>query len=82
MFAQKISNDDDTADIDTESTVDEDTSSTGFALAGDIRPLVNYRDRDGRDGVTDSDTEAQARLRLGEYKGASGEYVCWPVGSD
>ena len=57
-------NNDDTADIDTQSTVDEDTSSTGFALGGDARPLVNYRDLNGRDGVSETDTDVRARLRL------------------
>ena len=41
-----------------------DTSSTGFALGGDARPLVNYRDLNGRDGVSETDTDVRARLRL------------------
>ena len=55
---------DDTADIDTESSIDTAYDRQGFRLTGDFRPLFNYLDEDGRDGSTFSDTSGLARLRL------------------
>jgi hypothetical protein len=59
---------DDTADIDTESTVDTVDDEGGFVLRGDFRPLINYLDRTNREGEEFSNTNAQARIRV---KGAA-----------
>ena len=55
---------DDTADIDTESTVDTASDERGVKITGDFRPLINYLDQDGRDGTTINDTSVLARLRV------------------
>ncbi|NIS90077.1 MAG: hypothetical protein GTN98_08355 [Woeseiaceae bacterium] len=55
---------DDTADIDTESTVDTAELRSGFIVTGDFRPLLNHVDRTNRAGEDSTDTTAQARLRL------------------
>jgi len=60
---------DDTADIDTESTIDTAYDERRLKITGDIRPLINYLAEDGRDGTTFNDTSVLARLRL---KGALG----------
>ncbi len=56
--------DDDTADIDTESSVDYDDYDRGLNLSGDFRPLVDYFDIENRDGSADSDNAFRARLRI------------------
>lgn len=56
---------DDTADYDTESTVDEDTAAGAVTVQGDIRPLLNYVDRTDRNGVASSDAEVRSRYRIG-----------------
>jgi hypothetical protein len=56
---------DDTADVDTESTVDTAEEKRGFKVAGDLRPIIDYFDVDGRDGSSSSDGGVGARLRLG-----------------
>ena len=55
---------DDTADIDTESSIDTAYDRQGVRLTGDFRPLFDYLDEDGRDGSTFSDTSGLARLRV------------------
>ena len=61
-------NDDDTADIDTASTVDTVIDdSRRFTLNGDFRPLLNYADRDNRDGSNVTDTTGQSRIRVKVY---------------
>ncbi len=55
---------DDTADIDTESTVDTAYDERGLKFTGDFRPLIDYIDQDGRDGTTINDTRVLARLRV------------------
>lgn len=60
---------DDTADIDTESTVDTTVDEGIFDFTGDIRSLVNYLDDTNRNGTQITDTSGLARLRL---KGAFG----------
>jgi hypothetical protein len=59
---------DDTADIDTDSTIDTGQAERGLAFSGDFRPLINYLDRTNRVGEEHSNTNAQARIRL---KGAA-----------
>ena len=58
------SDQDDTADIDTVSTVDTASDVQGLLFTGDFRPLVNYRDQDNIDGSNVSDTSARSRLRV------------------
>ena len=60
---------DDTADIDTESTVDTAVHEGIFDFTGDIRSLVNYLDDTNRNGTQITDTSGLARLR---FKGAYG----------
>ena len=55
---------DDTADIDTESTVDTADDSQEFKFNGDFRPLLNYLSDDARNGSRISDTAGLARLRV------------------
>jgi hypothetical protein len=55
---------DDTADIDTQSTVDTVHEDRRLLWSGDIRPLMNWSDVDRRDGVNSSDFTGIARLRL------------------
>jgi len=56
---------DDTADIDTESTVDTAEDKRGFKVAGDLRPIIDYFDVDVRDDSSNSDGGVGARLRFG-----------------
>lgn len=59
---------DDTAVIDTESTVDTamdtDRNARRWTWSGDVRALVDYADVDRRDGVRFGDWNGLARLRL------------------
>lgn len=55
---------DDTADIDTDSTIDSDNEREGLIIGGDLRPLINYLDNSGRTGDGFTHTDAQARIRL------------------
>ena len=69
-------NQDDTADIDTESTVDRAYDKRELQITGDFRPLFNYLDQDGRDASTFSDTSALARLRVkGDFGIAKGTQI-------
>ncbi len=43
-------NDDDTPEIETETTVDYTQAKTGLKFDGDLRLFFNYFDREGRDG--------------------------------
>ncbi len=56
--------DDDTADYDVETTIDYTESSEGLASDGDLRAIVDYFDRDTRDGGSVSDERLGARVRL------------------
>jgi hypothetical protein len=55
---------DDTADIDTDSTMDTAVDREGLIIGGDFRPLVNYLDNSRRSGEGFTNTDAQARVRL------------------
>jgi hypothetical protein len=55
---------DDTADYDVDSTVDYTESSEGLAIDGDLRAIVDYFDRDTRDGASVSDERLGVRVRL------------------
>jgi hypothetical protein len=59
---------DDTADIDTDSTMDTRETQRRRVLSGDFRPLINYLDRTNRADEDLTETTAQARIRL---KGAA-----------
>lgn len=55
---------DDTADIDTDSTVDTQETERRLVLSGDFRPLINHLDRVNRSDEELTETTAQARIRL------------------
>lgn len=55
---------DDTADIDTDSSVDTAVEGTGVTISGDVRPLYNYLDLTLRDGVNSTESEGRLRARL------------------
>jgi hypothetical protein len=55
---------DDTANIDTDSTMDAADERQGLIIGGDFRPLVNYVDNSRRNGDGFTNTDAQARVRL------------------
>ncbi len=55
---------DDTANIDTDSTMDAADDRQGLIIGGDFRPLVNYLDNSRRSGDSFTNTDAQARIRL------------------
>jgi hypothetical protein len=61
-------NDDDTAEIDTETTVDRDTARRGLKIDGDLRPIFNAYDLDRRNGTSKSDEQLGFRTRfLADY---------------
>ena len=55
---------DDTADIDTVSTVDYEERERRFVLSGDFRALANHLDRTNRAGEDLTETTGQARVRM------------------
>ena len=55
---------DDTPDIETETTVGYTEAKTGLKVAGDLRPIYDYFDIEGRDGVSLSDDTFGFRGRL------------------
>lgn len=55
---------DDTPEIDTETTVDYTEAKTGLKVDGDLRLIFNRYDREGRDGVDLTDDELGFRQRL------------------
>jgi hypothetical protein len=57
-------NDDDTADVDTETTVDREVARRGLKIDGDLRPIFNAYDRDRRDGTSKSDEQLGFRARF------------------
>ena len=57
-------NDDDTPEIETETTVDYTQAKTGLKFDGDLRLFFNYFDREGRDGVGVSDDVLGFRQRI------------------
>jgi hypothetical protein len=64
LAQESDADDDDTADIDTESSVDSDDYDRGLNLSGDFRPLIDYFDAENRDGTAGSDNVFRARLRM------------------
>ena len=60
---------DDTADIDTESTVDTAVDDGVFVFNGDFRPLLNHVDESSRDGIDFTDTAGLARWRIKGTRG-------------
>lgn len=61
-------NDDDTAEVDTETTVDREIAQRGLKIDGDLRPIFNYYDRDDRDGTSANDDDLGFRVRfLADY---------------
>lgn len=59
---------DDTADIDTDSTIDTGGAEKGLVFSGDFRPLIDHLDRTNRSDEEFTETIGQARVRL---KGAA-----------
>jgi hypothetical protein len=59
---------DDTADIDTDSTIDTGGTEKGLVFSGDFRPLLNYVDRINRSDEELTETVARARIR---FKGSA-----------
>ena len=57
--------DDDTADYDVDTSVDVTDARKGVLVDGDLRAIVDYFDRDTRDGASVSDERLGARVRLG-----------------
>jgi hypothetical protein len=55
---------DDTPEGDTESTIDDVEAKRGFGISGDLRPTIEYFDRDNRNGTEIDDERAGFRLRL------------------
>ena len=61
-------NDDDTAEVDTDTTVDREIAKRGLKIDGDLRPIFNYYDRDNGDGTSASDDDLGFRARfLADY---------------
>ena len=56
---------DDTADIDTDSSIDTAEADQRITLSGDFRPLANYLDRYNRadEKLTESSVQARVRMR-------------------
>jgi len=57
-------NDDDTADIDTESSIEYAVEKKGLKISGDFRPIFDYFDLEQRDGSTDDEVRFGGRLRI------------------
>lgn len=55
--------DDDTLEIETESTVDNTEAEIGLMTEGDFRPIYDFFDIDARDGTTESDDVVGFRFR-------------------
>jgi hypothetical protein len=55
---------DDTPEVETESTVDGVEDRRGWSSEGDLRPIVDYFDRENRDGTSFNQERLGARLRL------------------
>ena len=56
---------DDTPDVDAESTIDRGEERRGLKIDGDLRPIYDYLDRSGRDGVSQSRQFLGFRARIG-----------------
>ena len=61
---RKDQNDDDTADIDSESSIEITEQKKGISFSGDFRPIFEYFDREQRDGTTDKEERFGGRLRF------------------
>jgi len=57
-------NDDDTPDVETETTVDYTEAKAGLKSDGDLRPIYDYFDVESRDGSSLNDDVLGFRLRL------------------
>jgi hypothetical protein len=55
---------DDTADVETDSTIDDAEHRRGWSITGDLRPIVTSEEQSRRDGSTFSDDALGARVRL------------------
>ena len=57
-------NDDDTAEVDTDTTVDREVTRRGLTIDGDLRPIYNAYDRERRNGTSRSDEQLGFRARF------------------
>ena len=57
-------NDDDTAEVDTDTTVDREVKRRGLTVDGDLRPIYNAYDRERRNGTSKSDEQLGFRTRF------------------
>lgn len=80
---------DDTEDIETETTSDS-TAGKGLEITGDLRPIYDYFDLEGRDGESESEGSFGARLRVRAdigvtqriHVGTRVAFVCFTEGCD
>ena len=57
--------DDDTPDVDTESSIDDVEEKKGWGVDGDLRPIIDYVDQQDRDGTMETRERLGTRMRLG-----------------
>ena len=57
-------NDDDTAEVDTDTTVDREVKRRGLTVDGDLRPIYNAYDLERRNGTSKSDEQLGFRTRF------------------
>jgi len=60
-----LEQDDDTPDVDTESTIDDAEERRGWGVDGDLRPIIDYLDLQAHDGSTETVERLGGRVRLG-----------------
>jgi hypothetical protein len=58
-------NDDDTPDVETETTVSMGLAKKGWTISGDLRPIMDGLHEESRDGSTQSDAAPGLRARIG-----------------
>jgi len=57
-------NDDDTAEFDTDSSIEDAVEEKGLRISADFRPIFDYFDLEERDASTDNEVRLGGRLRL------------------
>jgi len=63
---------DDTADVDTETTIDVIDDEPGLSVFGDLRPIIDNLELQRRDGTTDEEWVFGGRARIGVIWAVSG----------
>ena len=56
--------DEDTPDVETDSTIDDVKGIKGWTISGDLRPIIEYFDRDRRDGTEVTEDDEGFRVRV------------------